>query len=335
MRIAVIGAGRIGRAHAATLAALDTVDHVVVADAVPARAADVAVQTAGAAAVAIEEVFAGGVDGAVIAAPTAEHGAVVERCLEAGLPAFCEKPIAEDLPRSVAVARLVAASATPVQIGFQRRFDPGYRAARQALRGGELGELRRAHLTTCDPSPPPAEFIAASGGIFRDCHVHDLDILRWVTGREILWVTAFGAQRGADYFRELGEVAESAGVVGLDDGTIATFQGSRTNGQGYDVRMELAGTLGQRTVGLDDRVPLVSAEAGVSFPREAPWTAFAERFAAAYVAELEAFVELVAGRGPNRCTAADVLASMLAAEAADLSYRQGRTVHLSELRDLV
>ena len=132
----------------------------------------------------------------------------------------------------------------PTQIGFQRRFDAGYGAARDALRSGALGELRRVHALTGDREPPAADYIPSSGGIFRDCHVHDFDILRWVTGREVVEVYAVGANRGAAFFAEAGDVDESAAVLTLDDGTLVTLQGSRYNGGGHDVRMELAGTDG-------------------------------------------------------------------------------------------
>ncbi len=331
MRLAVLGAGRIGAAHTRTLATL-AIDELLVADVDVQRAELVAAQH-DATPMALDAAFDARPDALVITAPTTTHPELIRRAAEAGIPAFCEKPVAPDLRQTIAVVRDLAGSEVPIQIGFQRRFDPGYRRARQDLADGAIGELRRAHLTTCDPAPPPESFIATSGGIYRDCHVHDFDILRWVTGREVVSVTTFGANRGAAYFGELGDVDESVGVVALDDGTLATFQGSRYNGQGYDVRMELAGTLGQRTVGLDERVPLVSAEQGATFPDGDPWRGFAERFAQAYRAELTAFVEVAAGRLANPCTPADVLESLYVSEAADLSFREGRTVTIAEARD--
>ena len=215
---------------------------------------------------------------------------------------FCEKPIAADVVTSVRVVEEVRATGVPTQIGFQRRFDAGYGAAREALRSGALGELRRVHALTGDREPPAASYIPTSGGIFRDCHVHDFDILRWVTGREVTEVYAVGANRGAAFFAEAGDVDESAAVLTLDDGTLVTLQGSRYNGGGHDVRMELAGTSATWVVGLDAHAALVSAEAGVDFPDGTPWDSFWPRWTPAYVAEMNAFVELALGRRESPCT---------------------------------
>src|SRR5690606_39809392 len=111
--------------------------------------------------------------------------------------------------------------------------------------------LHRVHLITADPRPPAADYIPRSGGIYRDCHIHDFDILRWVTGREVDSVYATGATRGAAFFAEAGDVDTSAALLTMDDGTLFTLQGSRYNGGGSDERMELAGTLRTRAVGLD------------------------------------------------------------------------------------
>lgn len=330
MRIAALGAGRMGLAHIRTLAALGTLDELIVADLDPVRAGSTAAEV-GATAASIDEAFAAAPDGIVIVAPTSEHEQLILRGVDAGIAVFCEKPVAESLGSTRRVVEAVEASSVPVQIGFQRRFDPGYLAAKAALVSGELGELRRVHMLTCDPVPPPAAYIPTSGGIFRDCSIHDFDILRWMTGQEAELVFATGANRGAPFFGEAGDVDECAAIVMLEDGTAATAQSSRYNGAGYDVRMELAGTLGQRTVGLDARAPLVSAEAGIDFPAGDPWPDFQTRFATAYAEELRAFVEVAAGAAPSPCTPRDALQALYIAEAADRSRRTGRPVHLAEV----
>ncbi|TXN31178.1 Gfo/Idh/MocA family protein [Lacisediminihabitans profunda] len=332
MRFAILGAGRIGIAHVSTLMAQTGVSELLVADLDPARARTAAESVGAASHGTIDDAFSFRPDGIVIAAPTPAHAELILRAVRAGIPTFCEKPLAESLASSVAVVEEVERHDVPVQIGFQRRFDAGYRAAKQALEAGDIGELRRLHLLTCDPTPPPAEYIPQSGGIYRDCHIHDFDILRWVTGREVVSVFATGTNRGAAFFGEAGDVDESAALLTLDDGTLATLQGSRYNGAGYDVRMELAGTLGNRSVGLDDRVPLTSAEPGVGFPAGTPWPNFQERFAAAYSAELAAFVSVAAGERPSPCTPREALEALYIAEAATLSRAEGRSVRLDEVR---
>lgn len=338
MRVAVLGAGRIGCAHARTLHGLAGVTDLVVADLDRDRAShlaqDLATEGRGPAvrAASVDKVYASSPDALVVAVATPGHAEHVLRAVTAGIPVFCEKPLAETLAATTAVVAEVERQAVPVQIGFQRRFDAGYAAARQALATGAIGGLRRVHMLTCDPAPPPPEFIPTSGGIYRDCHVHDFDVLRWVTGREVTSVFATGANRGADFFAAAGDVDESAALLTMDDGTLVTLQGSRYNGAGYDVRLELAGTLGNRCVGLDDRAPLTSAEPRVGFPAGRPWANFQERFAAAYTAELAAFLRVAEGSLASPCTPRDALETLLVAEAAEVSVRERRVVQVDDLR---
>jgi myo-inositol 2-dehydrogenase/D-chiro-inositol 1-dehydrogenase len=328
--IGILGVGRIGLGHARTLLQEPAVARLVLADVDGARAAELAAEL-GATACGLDEVL-GQVDAVVIATPTSTHADLLIEAARAGVPAFCEKPVALDVATTRLVADVVAETGTPVQIGFQRRFDAGYRAARSAVAAGDLGEIRRAHLLTCDPTPPPAQFVPTSGGIFKDCAIHDVDALRWVTGREVVEVFAFGASRGADYFAEYGDSSEVTALLKLDDGTLATLQLSRYNGHGYDVRMELAGTASSIAVGLDAHTALRSAEAGVNFPDGEPFSWFYPRFQAAYSAELAAFVDVAARRSESPATVADALEALYVCEALALSRDRGRPVGVAEVR---
>lgn len=330
MRVALIGTGRIGAAHAEVVRDHPEVDALVVADVDAARAATLA-DKLGVRHAPVDDAV-GGADAVVIAAATPAHAELILAAARRGLPVFCEKPVAADVATSLRVAREVRELGVPTQIGFQRRFDAGYVAARDALRSGALGELRRVHALTADREPPAASYIATSGGIFRDCHIHDFDILRWVTGREVTEVYAVGANRGDGSFRESGDVDESAAVLTLDDGTLATLQGSRYNGGGHDVRMELAGTAATWAVGLDASAALVSAERDVDFPDGTPWDSFWGRWTPAYVAEMNAFVDLALGRRESPCTVEEALEAMYVAEAATLSRLEHRPVALAEVR---
>lgn len=331
MRIAVFGAGRIGSHHAATLSRSDAVDEVLVADVDAVRAEAVA-HDLGATAVSVDEAFAASPDGVVIATPTALHAELIIRAVDAGRPAFCEKPVAETLGSTLAVVEHVERSGVPVQIGFQRRFDAGYAAVREAIASGAIGELRRLHLVTCDPTPPPADYLPLSGGLYRDCHIHDFDVLRFVTDREVASVTAMGAARGSVMFDDADDVSESVALLQLDDGTLVTMQGSRYNGAGYDVRLEAAGTEGTWVAGLTERAPLHNAEPATDFPGPDPWPGFLERFAAAYTVELECFLDVVGGGSAPICTPRDALEALYVAEAADAARREGRTVTIDEVR---
>ncbi|MEO3805866.1 Gfo/Idh/MocA family oxidoreductase [Nonomuraea sp. B1E8] len=311
MRVGLFGLGRIGAFHAATMAAHPLVDELIVAD--PVRTSPYGRPG---------DPFDS--DAVVIATPTSTHAELIVRACALGIPVFCEKPVAGTVDETVKV--LEARAGNRVHVGFQRRFDPGYAAAARAVRDGELGELHRVHLVTADPAPPPAAYIPLSGGIFRDCHVHDFDALRWVTGREVVSVYARGANRGAAFFAEAGDVDTSAALLTLDDGTLATLQGSRYNGGGYDVRMELAGTRRTQAVGLGPRAPLHTTEDNRE--PDDPWPDFVTRFATAYRDEIDCFLR----GGQGLCSIEDALEALYVAEAADLSLREGRPVDVAEVR---
>lgn len=332
MQIGLIGTGRIGALHAETLRDLPGVDGVLVADADTARAEALAARLDLRAADGIDGLFAARPDGLVITAATSAHAELLHRALDAGVPVFCEKPVAPDVHGTVEVVRRAEDGRVPVQIGFQRRFDAGYGEARRALHAGELGLLHTLRAVTADQVPPHASYIPTSGGLFRDCSIHDFDILRWLTGREVVSVYAQGANRGESFFREGDDVDTSAALLRFDDDVLATVTATRYNGAGHDVRLEVCGSQGTRIVGLDDHAPLPTAEPRITWRREMPYANFADRFRDAYVAELAAFTEVVAGARPSPCTPADALEALYVAEACDLSRRTGEPVELAGIR---
>ena len=332
MRLGLIGLGRIGAFHARTLADLPVVDSLVVNDAVAGVTAEVAGRFGAEPAETPAALLAAGVDGVVVAAATDAHPSLILAAVDAGVPVFCEKPIARTIQDGVAVGRRVEAAGVGVQIGYQRRFDAAFLAARSAVAGGELGWLHTVRSTTLDPAPPPAAYVAVSGGIFRDCSVHDFDIIRWVTGREVVEVYATGSNRGDALFAQAGDVDTAAAVLTLDDGTLVLVSNSRYNPRGYDVRLELHGSKDSIAVGLEDHLPLRSVEPGVGFPAGKPHQSFVDRFLPAYRAELEAFTDVVAGRRPSPCTVADALETGWVAEACTRSLREHRPVRMEEVR---
>ncbi|MER6911939.1 Gfo/Idh/MocA family oxidoreductase [Streptomyces sp. NPDC000594] len=331
MRIGVIGTGRIGAFHTAVLGRHPEVGSLVVTDRDPARAAEIADRTGATAVAGTEALFASGVDAVVIASATASHAELIGRAAAAGVPAFCEKPIAVDLPGTLGALHAVESAGTVLQLGFMRRFDAGYTAARAAVRSGRLGRLHTVRAITSDPAPPPAAYLPLSGGLYRDCLVHDFDILRWVTGREVVEVYATGSDAGPAMFRAADDVDTAAVVLTLDDGVLATATATRCNGAGYDVRMELAGERDTVAVGLADRTPLTSAEPGGPGAPEQPWPGFLERFAPAYEAELHAFVRVARGEAENPCDGWEALAALRIAEACERSRRERRPVRIAEV----
>ena len=330
MRIGLIGLGRIGAFHAETLSNLPAVTELVVTDALPAVTERIARKYGAEPAADPAALLRSGLDGVVIAAATDAHPQLILAAVEAGLPAFCEKPVAKGAAEAAEVLRRCAGAR--VQIGYNRRFDPGFVAARAAVVSGELGRLHTVRSTTLDPAPPPAAYLAGSGGIFRDCSVHDFDIVRWVTGREVTEVYATGSATGDPVFTETGDASTTAAILTLDDGTLAVVSNTRYNGRGYDVRLEVHGSADSIAAGLEERLPLRSAEPGTTFPAGPPHTFFMDRFAEAYRRELAAFTEVVAGVRESPCTVADAVEAGWIAEACTLSRQEHRPVRVGDVR---
>ncbi|NUQ98602.1 MAG: Gfo/Idh/MocA family oxidoreductase [Streptomyces sp.] len=331
MRIGVIGTGRIGTIHANTLSRNRDVGSLILTDVDPARAQELALRLGETAAPGVDEIFKWGVDAVVITTATSAHAELIGRAARSGLPVFCEKPIALDLPGTLHAIGEVEAAGTILQMGFQRRFDAGYTGARNAVLAGRLGRLHTVRAVTSDQVPPAPGWLRLSGGLYRDALIHDFDALRWVTGHEVVEVYAAGSDAGPPMFREAGDVDTGAALLTLDDGTLATATATRLNGAGYDVRMELAGELDQIVVGLDDRTPIASTEPTGPPAADKPWSGFLERFGPAYEAELAAFVEVVLGQRANPCDGREALQALRIAEACEVSRRERRQVALAEI----
>ena len=331
MRIGLIGVGRIGALHARNLTALPGLEELVICDAATELAISVGRDLGVTVVPGPADVLATGVEGVVIASSTVSHPGLIQACVKAGIPTFCEKPVAQTFKEAVALAEELTDSDVPVQIGFPRRFDPAYVAARQDLLAGRLGYVHTIRSTTLDPAPPPEAYILGSGGIFNDCAIHDFDSIRWATGQEVVEVYAAGSTQGVDYIAASGDAETATSVLTLSDGALAVVSNTRVNGRGHDVRLELLGSRDSVSTGLDERLPLRSADAGVAFPTQKPWQLFMDRFAEAFLAELTAFTEVVAGVRTSPCTIADAVEASRIAEAATVSFREHRPVRLEEI----
>jgi myo-inositol 2-dehydrogenase/D-chiro-inositol 1-dehydrogenase len=332
MRIGLLGVGRIGAFHAQTLTDLPAVDELIVTDAVPDLARRIAERLDVSVAPEPADVLAAGVDGVVIASSTGTHPELLRACVRAGMPTFCEKPVAASAKEAVALRDELSRSDTPIQIGFPRRFDAAYMAARADVAAGALGYVHTVRSTTLDPAPPSEAYIRGSGGIFNDCAIHDFDAVRYVTGQEVVEVYAAGTNQGVDYIEAAGDAETVTSVLTLSGGTLAVVSNSRCNGRGHDVRLELLGSKDSVAAGLDDRLPLRSADPAVTFPAGTPWDFFMDRFADAFRAELAAFTEVVAGTRPSPCTLDDGVEASLVAEAATRSWREHRPLRVDDVR---
>ena len=335
MRIGLIGLGRIGAFHADTLAALDRVDELVVTDPVGTAVDAVTTRIGKARAVSDPEALLdAGVDGVVIAAATAAHAELLLASAGRGIPTFCEKPIAGTADDAVTVRDRLSGSRVPVQIGYPRRFDPAFVAARDAVLAGELGRVHTVRSTTLDPAPPPAAYLTGSGGLFRDCSVHDFDAVRWVTAQEAVEVYAVGSvdpDAGPELYADNGDWSSASVLITLEDGAIGVVSNSRTNARGYDVRLEVHGVADAVAAGLDDGLPLRPTQPGVTWPAGPPHTFFMDRLTEAFRRELATFCAVAAGDVASPCSVEDAMGTAWIAEAATLSAQERRPVRIDEV----
>jgi myo-inositol 2-dehydrogenase/D-chiro-inositol 1-dehydrogenase len=330
MRIALVGAGRIGQLHGRLVAAQPGVDELVVSDVDEGRAHAVAAATGGRVAATLDEALASA-DAVLIAASTNAHAALVEKAVDRGLPVFCEKPLAFDLEGTEALVDRIEAVGATVQVGFQRRFDPAYMESRRLVESGELGTVYLVRLIASDHEPPPDAYIPVSGGLFRDSSIHDFDALRWVTGQEVDELYAAGSVRGFPVFARYDDVDTGAVILELGDGTLAVLGQTRHDPRGYDIRMEIVGSKDSVAVGLAGRTPLRSLEPDAP-PMPGPaWSTFLTRFEAAYRAELLAFLRVARHEIPSPCTARDALEAMRISVAATRSRLEHRPIRLAEV----
>lgn len=327
MRIGVLGAGRIGSTHIRNLAGLDAVTEVLVHD--PDDAAAQRVRNAATVCGSVEQLLDSS-DGVVVATPTARHPDDVHAVADAGRPCFSEKPISLDLAATEATIAYAAAAGVELQVGFHRRFDPGFRAMRRAVESGDLGELYLVRAVCHDSEPPHESYLPTAGSIFCDMHIHDFDAIAWLSGRAPVDIFARGSVLVDEMFTRHGDVDTAAAVITLDGGALAILTGTRQNGVGYDHRTEVIGSRDSLSAGLGPQMPLRSADPGVAQPVD-PYPSFPVRFHDAYAAEMAAFVALVADDGPNECPGHAAADALRVALAADLSLAQGAAVRIDSV----
>jgi myo-inositol 2-dehydrogenase/D-chiro-inositol 1-dehydrogenase len=335
--LGVIGLGRIGAFHTETLSGIAGLDGLVITD----ERADVAEAVAakhGAKYVAtVAELLSAGVDGVVVSAATPAHAELTLAAVERGIPTFCEKPIASTATESARVAEVILKSGVPVQVGYQRRFDAAFAAAKRAVDDGSLGTLHTVRSTTMDPAPPPMDYIKGSGGIFRDCAVHDFDVLNWITGQRAVEVYATGTVQGDPLFAEYDDVDTAAVIVKFDGGAMGLVSAARYNARGYDCRLEVHGFDDSVAAGWDQGVPLLNTDprfaSAEDFPTGPAHHFFMDRFTEAFRIELAAFVEVAKGGPILGATVADAVEVAYLAEAATESLRRSVPVRLEEVRN--
>jgi myo-inositol 2-dehydrogenase/D-chiro-inositol 1-dehydrogenase len=330
VRFALLGAGRIGRVHARAIAGNPDARLVAVADPVADAAAEIA-RASGAAIRDIAAVAASGdVDAVLICTPTDTHADLIERFARAGKAVFCEKPVDLSLPRVRACLDVVAAAQAPLMLGFNRRFDPDFRAVRAAIDDGRIGTVEMVTITSRDPGPPPADYIPRSGGIFRDMTIHDFDMARWLLREEPDTVLATAAVLTDPAIGRMGDFDSATVILRTPGGRQAVITNSRRAAYGYDQRIEVLGSLGAASADNMHRANVQVATAG-GFHRPPLLDFFMTRYVAAYAAEIAAFVAALRSGAAMPVTGEDGYAALALAEAALKSVAERRAVAVAEV----
>jgi myo-inositol 2-dehydrogenase/D-chiro-inositol 1-dehydrogenase len=331
MRMVVLGSGRMGRLRAGFLASSSEVDEVVLASASGDRAAQAASEVGGVKGVDFETALGMSADAFVVSTDTPRHGELLDELLGRDTPILCEKPLTDDIARTAAVAERARRSGAVLQVGYHRRFDQGFMGIREAVASGALGRVLSAGLVAFDHRLPRPEFLAGSGGIFLDMHVHDFDLLRWLTGEEVVSLSAVGSVVTSPMFAEHHDFDVTVISGHLASGALFSIRGSRYSARGQDVRVELAGSEDTLQAGLSARSPLRSTDAGPELFSGPAFEDFMERFRDAFRRETAAFVDVVAGRRANPCPPEEDLAAARIALACERSVASGRAVQLEEV----
>ncbi len=330
MRLALIGAGRIGKVHAQTIDAHPEVTLQAVTDfhapAAEALAADYGAQVLDAGAV-FEDT---GIDAVLIASSTPTHADYLERAARSGKAILCEKPIALDLARTRDALQVLEAHPVTCALGFNRRHDPQFAALQRALAEGRIGNLETLSIISRDPAPPPAEYVGASGGIFRDMTIHDFDMARWLLDEPITHVHAEGSCLIDPAIGEAGDVDTAMVTLTTASGRLCHINNSRRACYGYDQRIEAFGSAGMLQAQNETETRLrFTGEPGQV--EEKPLWFFLERYAEAYSREIGDFVDAwKQGRSPL-AGAQDGLEALRLAEAAERSLREGRRIALDSI----
>jgi myo-inositol 2-dehydrogenase/D-chiro-inositol 1-dehydrogenase len=320
-----LGAGRIGKVHARTIAASGKAKVAYIADAMPQAAASLAAEV-GAKVASVEEIIkAGDVDAVLIATPTPFHAEQIESASKAGKAIQFEKPVSLSVARIEDCLKTVEKNKTTLMIGFNRRFDPNFASLEKRIRAGAVGNVEMATIISRDPAPPPAEYVKSSGGIFRDMMIHDLDLARFLVGEDFVVVNALGSALVDKKIGEEGDCDTAAVQMQTASGKICVITNSRRASYGYDQRIEVHGSKGMLRAGNihNTTVEVATAE---GFHADPILHFFTERYGQAYSNEVLSFIDAVTTGRPASPSGHDGLQAQKLAEAATESWKTGKPV---------
>jgi myo-inositol 2-dehydrogenase / D-chiro-inositol 1-dehydrogenase len=332
IRVGVIGTGRIGRMHAELLERrVPGLSLAAVFDTDSAAAQAVGSAFGAPVAGSAEELIASpDVDAVAVCSGAATHVELIVATAAVGKPIFCEKPLSLSLGEVDRALAAVDDANVLLQIGFNRRFDPGHKSVRDAVVAGDIGHLHLIRISSRDPDPPARAYLEISGGLFLDTTIHDFDMARFVAGSDVVEVFARGAARVDPSVAELGDVDTAVVTLVHEDGVLTTIDNSRRAVYGYDQRVEAFGSAG---MAISDNLP---AHGGVVRTVDGARSArlpyfFLERYIPSYLGEWEAFAAAVREGTPSPVSGADGRAPLVLGLAAQRSAREGRPVRVDEI----
>ena len=327
IKLALLGAGRIGQVHARTLRGMETAMVTAVSDFYPETAQALA-DTLGAEVRDNDTIMRSeDVDAVVIGTPTDTHFDLIKMAAEMGKAIFCEKPVDMSADRIRELIKVVDACGVPFMTAFNRRFDPSFANVQSRIAAGEVGDVELVTILSRDPSPPPLSYVKSSGGIFRDMMIHDLDMARFLLSEDPVEVVAYGSALVDPAIGEAGDVDTAGVMLKTASGKICQISNSRRASYGYDQRIEVHGAKGMlRAENHLENTVEVATEAGY---RRAPTLHFfLERYESAYRREMEHFVACLAAGTPVSPTIQDGLKAQILADAATQSCQSGKPVAL-------
>ena len=330
VRFGLLGAGRIGKVHAKAISGDADARLVAVADAVQPAAEAIAGQY-GCAVRSIEAIEAAkDIDAVVICTPTFTHAELIERFARAGKAIFCEKPVDLSLARVKDCLKVVEATEAKLMVGFNRRFDPHFRAVRATIDAGTIGKVEMVTITSRDPGAPPVAYIETSGGIFRDMTIHDFDMARFLLGEEVATVQAAASVLTDPDIAAAGDFDSASVILTTASGRQCLISNSRRATYGYDQRIEVHGSLG--LVSAENQRPVsIEVATAAGYTRPPLHDFFMTRYTEAYAGEIAAFIAAIADGAVISPDGQDGLAALALADAALLSVKEDRRVKVSEV----
>jgi myo-inositol 2-dehydrogenase/D-chiro-inositol 1-dehydrogenase len=333
LNIGIIGAGRIGKVHAETIAfRVPEANAAAITDLNLDAAAQVAARCGiPVVAASAQQIFDDpDIDAVLICSSTDTHADLTILAAQSRKHIFCEKPIDHSLAKIDAALAAVAEAGVKLQIGFNRRFDPNFARVRSAVESGEIGSPRLLHIISRDPAPPPVSYVKVSGGMFLDMTIHDFDMARFLIGDEVEEIYTAAGVMVDPAIGEAGDLDTALILLKFRGGVIGAIDNCRQAAYGYDQRAEILGSLGK--IATENCYPNeATISTGVSISRDLPYNFFMDRYTESFSREVRSFVQAVVEDKPTLVTGIDGRIPVVMGLAARKSFDEGRPVRLSEI----